>query len=289
MAAKKPRQRLIQDIVEALRLEHTIFALPFAYVGVWTAAEGSPSGRTIALVTAAMVGARTAGMALNRLIDLPIDRKNPRTQNWPVPSGRVKPSLLILLTVIALAVFFAAAYALNPLCARLSPAALMLLVVYPTMKRFSWLCHFWLGLVLAAAPTAGWLAVSGKWELELIPLFVGVFFWVSGFDILYALLDIDFDRREGVYSIPGHFGLQPALWISRIAHFLAVVAFGFFGIILNFQTWFWAGWALMAGLLIYEHRLVGPGRLEKINKAFFAVNGWISVLFFLFNWLELRS
>ncbi len=276
-----------KDIVEALRLEHTIFALPFAYVGVWAAAEGNPSWRVVGWVTLAMVGARTAGMALNRLIDLPIDRKNPRTKNWPVPSGRVKPSLLILLTTAALAIFLVAAWKLNPLCAKLSPVALVLLVLYPTMKRFTWACHFWLGLVLASAPAAGWLAVTGKMELELIPLFLGVFFWVSGFDILYALLDIDFDRREGVYSIPGRFGLSPALWISRSAHLMALLAFGWFGIVMEFRGWFWAGWLLIAGLLTYEHRLVGPGRLEKINKAFFTVNGWVSVLFFLFTWLEL--
>ena len=282
MASKLP------DVVEALKLEHTVFALPFAYVGLWSAARGNPAWSTVGWVTLAMMAARTAGMALNRLIDLPIDRLNPRTKNWPVPAGRVKPPLLIGLTLIAAALFFYSAARLNPLCLRLSPMALVLLAGYPATKRFTWSCHFWLGLVLGAAPAAGWLAVTGYWEPNILPLALGVAFWAAGFDILYALLDLDFDRGHGVYSIPQRFGLQKALWISRLCHTLSIMVFAAFGVLLKLGPWFWTGWLLMAALLLYEHRLVAPDRLDRINKAFFTVNGWISVSFFFFTLLDLK-
>ncbi len=277
-----------RDVVEALKLEHTVFALPFAYIGAWAAAGGSPAWATVGWVTLAMVGGRTAGMAMNRLIDLPIDRLNPRTKHWPVPAGRVRVWVLDLLAGLGACALFYSAYRLNPLCFRLSPLALGLLVLYPYAKRFTWACHFWLGFVLGAAPAAGWLAVTGAWGPAVAPLMAGVLFWVAGFDILYALLDLDFDRRHGVYSIPQRFGLERALWASRLCHFLSVLSFAAFGVFTGAGRWFWAGLAVMAGLLLYEHRLVGPGRLEKINKAFFTVNGWISVSFFLFTLLDLK-
>ncbi len=276
------------DVAEALKLEHTVFALPFAYLGLWTAAAGSPAWSTVGWVTLAMVAARTAGMALNRLIDLPLDRLNPRTKNWPVPAGRVKPPVLWGLAAAATALFLFSAARLNPLCLRLAPVALILLVGYPATKRFTWGCHFWLGLVLGAAPAAGWLAVTGYWEINILPLALGVAFWTAGFDILYALLDLDFDRRHGVYSIPQRFGPRKALWISRLCHTLSAMGFAGFGLLSGFGVWFWAGWGVLAGLLGYEQWLVGPGRLERINKAFFTVNGWISVSFFLFTLLDLK-
>ena len=277
-----------RDIVEALKLEHTVFALPFAYLGAWAAAGGSPRWATVAWVTLAMVGGRTAGMALNRLIDLPIDRMNPRTKHWAVPAGRVKVWQLDLLAGAGAGALFFSAYRLNPLCFRLSPLALFLLVLYPYTKRFTWACHFWLGLVLGAAPAAGWLAVTGQWDRAIFPLTLGVAFWTAGFDILYALLDLDFDRRHGVYSIPQRFGLQKALWISRLCHTLSAVGFAVFGHFSGLGIWFWVGWSVLAGLLWYEHRLVVPGRLDRINKAFFTVNGWISVSLFLFTLLDLK-
>ena len=277
-----------EDLAEALKLEHTVFALPFAYLGVWAAARGAPSWSVAGWVTLGMAGARTAGMALNRLMDLPLDRLNPRTKDWPVPAGRVKPPLLWGLAAAATALFLFSASRLNPLCLRLTPVALALLVGYPLTKRFTWACHFWLGLVLGAAPAAGWLAVTGRWEATILPLAFGVALWTAGFDILYALLDLDFDRRHGVYSIPQRFGLGKALGISRLCHTLSIAGFAGFGILLKLGIWFWAGWLVMAGLLLYEHRLVGPGRLDKINKAFFTVNGWISVSFFLFTLLDLK-
>ncbi len=279
----------IPDIVEALKLEHTIFALPFAYVGLWVAAGGSPAWSTVGWVTLAMVGARTSGMAINRLIDRPIDQLNPRTLNWPTSTGRVKGSLLLLIAAAGAAALFTASGRLNPLCLALSPAVFFLLTAYPYLKRFTWACHFGLGMVLGSAPVGGWLAVTGRWDPIVLPLFFGVLFWVAGFDILYALLDLDFDRRHGVYSIPQRFGLHRALIISRLCHFAAVFSFGWFGFVAGQKAWFLAGLTVMAGLLFYEHCLVSPVRLNRINKAFFTVNGWVSVSFFLFTLMDLKT
>ncbi len=278
----------LSELAEAIKLEHTIFALPFAYLGLWVAAHGNPAWRTVGWVTLAMVGARTAGMALNRLIDLPLDRLNPRTKNWPVPSGRVKPPLLIVLTLSASGLLFLAASQLNRLCLSLAPLALGLMFLYPHLKRFTWACHFGLGAVLGLAPVGGWFAVTGHWDRSLLPLFYGVLMWVAGFDILYALLDLDFDRRHGVYSIPRTFGLKPSLNVASLCHFLAVMSFAWFGVITDLGRWFWVGLILVAGLLLYEHRLVRPARLDRINRAFFTVNGWVSVSLFLFTLIDLK-
>lgn len=278
----------IQDLSEALKLEHTIFALPFAYLGLWVASAGAPPWAALGWVTLAMATARTAGMAINRLVDLPLDRLNPRTRNWPVPAGRVGRPLLVWLALGGAALFFLSAAHLNPLCLRLAPLALALLVFYPFTKRFTWTCHFWLGSVLAAAPLGGWLAVTGRWDPMALPLYGAVLLWVSGFDILYALLDLDFDRQHGVYSIPQRFGLTKALAISRVAHGAAMGGLVVFGFWAGLGRWFWVGLALVGGLLLYEHRLVTPARLDRINKAFFTVNGWVSVSLFLFTLIDLK-
>ena len=278
-----------KEIAEALRLEHTIFALPFAYLGLWVAAYGEPAWSVVLWVTLGMAGARTAGMALNRIIDLPIDRMNPRTRNWPVAAGRVKAPLLSVIAAAAAGLLFLSARMLNPLCFKLAPWALLLMAVYPWIKRITWACHFVLGAVLACAPAAGWIAAAGRWDSTVLPLCMGVLFWVAGFDILYALLDLDFDRANGVYSVPQQFGLQRALATSSLCHILAVAGFVWFGRLIQAGGWYWAGCAVVAGTLIYEHRLVRPASIDRINKAFFAVNGWVSVSLFLFTLLDLRS
>lgn len=278
----------VKDLSEALKLEHTIFALPFAYLGLWVAAEGSPSWAVFGWATLSMVSARAAGMAVNRLVDLPLDRLNPRTKHWPVSTGRVGRPVLSALALGASALFFFSAAQLNPLCLRLAPLALGLMLFYPLTKRFTWTCHFWLGGVLAAAPLGGWLAVTGAWEPAVSGLVVGVLFWVAGFDILYALLDLDFDREHSVYSIPQRFGLERALRISTGCHGLALVGLAAFGLQTGQGGWFWTGLTCVAGLLLYEHRLVSPSRLDRINKAFFTVNGWISISLFLFTLLDLK-
>lgn len=278
----------LRDFAEALKLEHTIFALPFAYLGVWTAAGGSPAWSVVGWVTLAMVGARTVGMSLNRLIDLPLDRINPRTQDWPTVTGKLPVPFLWGLGAGAGGLFFLAAYRLNPLCFKLSPLVLAWLLLYPYLKRFTWGCHFGLGLVLACAPAAGWLAVTGVWAYPILPLMIGVLSWTAGFDILYALLDLDFDRAHSVYSIPRRFGIETALKIASGCHILALLSFAWFGVAAGLGGWFGLGLLLVAGLLWYEHRLVQPSRLDRINKAFFTVNGWVSVSLFLFTWIDLK-
>jgi len=285
-----PRSPLswFRDCSQALKLEHTVFALPFAYLALWVAAEGNPSWAVVGWVTLAVIAARTAGMCLNRVIDLPMDRINPRTKEWPVSSGKISPRWLLALTVVSCGLFFFSAAQLNPLCFKLAPAALVLLAFYPATKRFTWSCHFWLGLALAAAPLGGWLAVTGRFEAAVFPLAVGVLFWVAGFDILYALLDLDFDRTHGVYSIPQRFGLTKSLVLSGLCHGFALVSFGWFGLEAGLGVWFWLGLAGVAGLLFTEHRLVTPQRLDRVNQAFFVVNGWVSVTLFLLTLLDLK-
>lgn len=239
-------------------------------------------------VTLAMAGARTAGMSVNRLVDLPLDRVNPRTKGWPTVTGKVSAPFLAGLGGLSAALFFLAAYRLNPLCFKLSPLVLAGLILYPYLKRFTWGCHFGLGLVLAAAPAAGWLAATGAWAYPILPLAIGVLSWTAGFDILYALLDLDFDRAHSVYSIPRRFGIETALKISSGCHGLALLSFAWFGVAAGLGGWFGLGLLLVAGLLWYEHRLVQPSRLDRINKAFFTVNGWVSVSLFLFTLLDLK-
>ena len=278
----------LKDLSEALKLEHTVFALPFAYLALWVAAQGTPTGSVVVWATLAAVAARTAGMSFNRLIDLPLDRMNPRTQNWPVASGRIPPGFLTGLAILAAGLFFFSASQLNPLCLKLAPWALLLLLIYPMTKRWTWSCHFWLGGVLALAPLGGWLAVTGQWAWEVLPLSCGVLFWVAGFDLLYALLDLDFDREHSVYSFPKRFGLKSTLILSALCHFIAIGCFAWFGVLSARGVWFWLGWVGVAGLLVQEHCLVTPQRLDRINKAFFTVNGWVSVSLFLLTLLDLK-
>ena len=223
-----------------------------------------------------MVGARTAGMAWNRILDLPFDRLNPRTADWPASQGRVTRPALMVLAVIATALFLYSASRLNALCFQLSPIAIAALTFYPFLKRFTWLCHWGLGLVLGIAPVGGWLAVTGQWDLRVLWLAAAVTLWVAGFDILYATLDLDFDRRHRLYSVPQRVGIIPALRVARLCHAGMVLCMGGFGLATQRAGIYWLGWASVAALLHYEHRLVTPTDLRRVNQAFFVVNGWVS-------------
>ena len=268
----------LRDVADALKLQHTVFALPFAYLGGWAAANGFPGWRWFGWVTLAMVGARTAGMAWNRLLDLPFDRQNPRTAGWPTAQGRVTPPLLFMLALAATALFLYSAARLNPLCLRLTPVALAGLTLYPFLKRFTWLCHVGLGLVLGMAPLGGWLAVTGAWDPRPLWLLAAVTLWVAGFDILYSTLDLDFDRAHRLYSVPQRIGIIPALRVARFCHAGMVGFVGIFGFVTQRTAVFWLGWLAVAILLHYEHRLVAPTDLRRVNQAFFVVNGWVSAL-----------
>ncbi|MBU0699996.1 putative 4-hydroxybenzoate polyprenyltransferase [bacterium] len=267
----------LMTLVELVKFEHTIFALPFAYLGAILACEGIPSLYYWVWITLAMIGARTAGMALNRLIDRCIDAKNPRTQNRALPRGLIPLGQVWLLILGSFILLLFSAYKLNPLCLILSPLAVALLVCYSWMKRFTWLSHLGLGAVLACAPIGGWLAIHGRFDIIPMILGLGVLLWAAGFDLIYATQDVDFDRQNRLYSIPQSFGIKNALLISRSFHILTVVALIVIGNMASLGLYYLFGVAITTILLIYEHRLVSPTDLSRVNQAFFTINGWISV------------
>ncbi len=277
----------LKAFFELIKFEHTIFALPFAYLGMVMAARGWPGWRVFFLVTLAMAFARTAGMTLNRLIDQNIDAKNPRTKSRSLVTGEFKPLWAWLCVVVSVAVLLLTAAALNPLCLKLSPIALLFLTGYHYAKRFTEYCHWILGAVLGIAPMGGWIAVTGHFDWQPLILAFAVLFWVAGFDILYSLQDVDFDRSAGLHSIPVKYGVQTSLRIAAFSHaatilFLALFAFfGGLGIV------YIAGVILIAILFRIEHGLVSDGDLSRLNTAFFTINGWVGILIFVFTALDI--
>ncbi|WP_243026820.1 menaquinone biosynthesis prenyltransferase MqnP [Thermus albus] len=278
------RLRLYLDLI---RFEHTLFALPFAYGGMLLAAGGWPGFRTFLLVTLAMVGARTMAMALNRLIDWRLDALNPRTQNRHLPKGLVKPWETLLLAGLGLTLLVYAGLSLNPLTARLLPVAVFFLTVYSYTKRFTWLCHYVLGLTIGAAAAGGWIAVTGSFHPTAYWLWAGVGLWIAGFDILYATQDFSFDRSHGVKSIPARFGIPLALGIARASHLFAWLSFLLAGLSYGAGPFYYLGLSLVGLLLAYEHSLVTPGDLSRVDLAFFQANVGVSLGMFLFIVLDL--
>jgi len=278
------RLRLYLDLI---RFEHTLFALPFAYGGMLLAAGGWPGLRTFLLVTLAMVGARTMAMALNRLIDWKIDALNPRTQNRHLPKGLVKPWETLFLALVGLLLLTLAGLSLNPLTTRLLPVAVFFLTIYSYTKRFTWLCHYVLGLTIGAAAAGGWIAVTGSFHPTAYWLWAGVGLWIAGFDILYATQDYTFDRAYGVKSIPARFGIPLSLWIARATHLTAWLAFLLAGLSYGAGSLYFLGLLLVGGLLFYEHRLVSPQDLSRVDLAFFQANVGVSLGMFLFIVLDL--
>jgi 4-hydroxybenzoate polyprenyltransferase len=269
-----------------IKFPHSVFALPFAFIGAIMAAEGMPSIKKLVWITIAMVGARSGAMGLNRIIDRKIDQANPRTRNRELPKGTIQLSEAILFTAVAFAIFILAAYMLNPLCLRLSPIALAVLFIYSYTKRFTWFTHFVLGLALSAAPLGAWIAVRGTFDLEILPIVIAVVFWLAGFDILYALQDIEFDKSYGLYSIPKRFGIKGALLIARIFHLIAYLLLLFSGFLFKLGIFYWVGMIVVAGLFIYEHSLIKEDDLRRLDVAFFNMNGYISITVFIFTVLD---
>jgi 4-hydroxybenzoate polyprenyltransferase len=269
-----PRIRLFGELVA---FQHTLFALPFAFMGMLLAAGGVPTPRVVALIALAMVGARTAAMTFNRLADERFDRLNPRTAGRPLPSGRLPRSWAVGLLVASAALFVAAAAGLNRLCLYLSPAALAVILTYSLTKRATALTHFHLGASLGLAPVGAWIAVRG--ELDAAPLLLGlaVALWTAGFDIIYACQDVDFDRTAGLRSLPARAGVARALQVSAVLHVMMLAA------LLALPATVPLGWAYGAGVLVvaailaFEHAIVRPGDLSRVNAAFFTANGWVSV------------
>lgn len=269
----------ITIFMEMIKFSHTIFALPFALSGALLAIRGLPGARQLLFIILAMVGARTAAMAMNRLIDAEIDAKNPRTATRAIPAGLLSKGAVFGAIVLSVALLLWSAAMLNPLCLKLSPIALGFLVLYSYCKRFTALAHIVLGICLAAAPIGAWVALTGKIELPAIVLGLIVLFWVSAFDMLYALQDLEYDRSVGLHSIPVALGVNGSLWLSRLFHLITVGLLVWLIVLLGLGPWFWAGSAVMAAMLLYEHWLLRGGDLTKLDAAFFTMNGYISLTF----------
>jgi 4-hydroxybenzoate polyprenyltransferase len=265
-----------------VKIEHTVFALPFAYVGAFLAVDATPSGHDLLWITLAMVGARSLAMALNRLIDAGIDARNPRTAGRELPSGQLSTAQVVTFCAISLALFLAAVWELNPLVRWLWPIPVVGFVVYPYLKRFTWLCHLWLGAVDGLAPVGAWVAITGHLPWQAWLLGAAVALWVGGFDLFYALFDEEIDRREGLHSIVTRFGVSGAFLGARIAHAATVACLVAAGLGLSAGALYWLGVAAVALLLAYEHSLVRPGDLRRLDTAFFTMNGVISVAFAVF-------
>ena len=276
----------IADYLRMIKFSHSIFALPFAFTGAVVAAQGIPEYSVIGWIIVAMIGARSGAMGLNRLIDCEIDKHNPRTAVRELPKGVLQKSEVILFTFIAFGFFIFAAYKLNPLCLKLSPLALAVFFVYSYTKRFTWLNHMVLGIALALAPLGAWIAVKGSFDISILPLSFAVICWVAGFDILYALQDLDFDKRYGLYSIPVSFGVRKSLWIARSLHILTILLLTSLLPLFEMSFLYLAGMVIAAVLLLYEHSLVKENDISRINMAFFNVNGYISITIFVFTMLS---
>ena len=262
-----------------VKLEHTVFALPFAYVGMLLALGNVPSGSEWLWVTLAMVGARTLAMSLNRLVDSEIDSRNPRTSSRELPAGALSRAQVLLLCATALALFLVAVFQLDPIVRWLWPVPVVLFGVYPYLKRVTWLCHLWLGAALGLAPVGAWAAVTGEFPWQAWTLGGAVMTWVAGFDLFYSLFDLEHDREQGLHSWATRFGERGVFAGARMLHVGTVALLAVAGAGLDVGAAYWLGVAAVALLLGYEHSLVRPGDLRRLNAAFFTVNGVISIVF----------
>ena len=268
-----------QRFASLVRLEHTVFALPYAYVGAILAVDGWPGIYDMGWITVAMVGARSFAMAVNRLVDAAIDARNPRTAGRELPAGRLKRSQVIVFAIASLGVFVLGISQLAPITRWLAPFVVIPMIIYPYLKRFTPLCHFWLGAVDGLAPVGGWVAVTGHFDPAAWVLGLAVACWIAGFDIIYATMDIDIDRAQGLHSVPADYGIARALWISRALHVLSVIAMASVGFMLGLGPIYALGVVAVAALLAYEQQLVSPTDLSRVNMAFLSVNGVIAVLY----------
>jgi 4-hydroxybenzoate polyprenyltransferase len=265
-----------------VKFEHTIFALPFAYVGALLAVDGVPSAHDLLWVTVAMVGARSLAMGLNRLIDAGLDARNPRTAGRELPAGLLSSAAVVAFCAVALAVFVVAVWQLDPLVRWLWPIPVAGFIIYPYLKRWTWLCHLWLGAVDGLAPLGAWAAITGNLPWEAWALGGAVALWVAGFDLFYSLLDLEVDREQGLRSVATRFGERGAFLGARLLHLGTVALLVAVGLGLPVGALYWLGVVAVAGLLAYEHSLVKPGDLRRLDTAFFTMNGVISVAFFVF-------
>jgi 4-hydroxybenzoate polyprenyltransferase len=270
----------VRDAAGLVRFAHTVFALPFALMAALAAARGLPPWPVTGWILVAMVGARTAAMAFNRLADHAIDATNPRTSSRHLPAGRVTRRFAWMTVIAGVVLLLTAAWRLNPLCLALAPLVIAWLFGYSYAKRFTFLSHLWLGSALGLAPLGAWLAVRGRFDLPPAILAVAVTGWVAGFDVLYALPDEAFDRRMGLHSLPAAFGAPRAVVVARALHLVTALGFAAFAWSIDAGPGLWLGVFAAAAMLLWQHTLVGPGRLERLGTAFFTANGTLSVVMF---------
>ncbi len=285
MATETISRNRFATVLEMIKFEHSVFALPFALVGALLAARASgelPTWRQVLWIIVAMVGARSAAMTVNRIADRAYDARNPRTANRALPKGELSVGFAWAFTIAASALLVVAAWQLNPLALKLSPVALAVLFFYSYTKRFTSWAHFVLGFCLGMSPAAAWIAIRGSLDWRMLILCAAVTLWVGGFDVLYACQDVEFDKQAGLYSIPKKFGVANALNIARVLHVVMVGLLVWLALSFGLGWPAWVGICVVAALLGYEHSLVKPDDLSKMNAAFFAVNGYISLLFLLF-------
>ncbi len=273
-------------LARLVRLEHTVFALPFAYVGALLAVDAWPGLASMAWITIAMIGARTLAMGLNRLIDAEIDARNPRTAGRELPSGALTRAQVAALCGLALAVYLVAVFQLEPIVRWLWPIPVAFFVVYPYLKRVTWLCHLWLGASLGLAPVGAWVAVTGDLPWQAWALGAAVCLWVAGFDLFYALFDREHDLAAGLHSWATRFGVRGVFAGARVMHAGSVALLAAVGAGLDVGAWYWLGVAVVAALLVYEHAIVRPDDLRRLDAAFFTVNGVLSIAFGVFVALD---
>lgn len=279
--------RKIKIILEMIKFEHTIFALPFAFLG---AVLGSllingtwPTMSQWLWITLAMVGARSAAMALNRLIDAKIDKANPRTKERAIPAGLISTVETTAFIIVSFALLFYSAFQLNMLAVYLLPIAVFFLVIYSYTKRFTWACHLVLGITIGIAPLGGWVGATGTLTLDAFLLFLGVALWTAGFDVIYATQDADYDKSVRLYSIPSYFGIAKALTIAKAIHILSFIAFVSLFFITPLSWIYLIGVFISGSIMVYEHSLVKPNDLSKVNVAFFTMNGILSIVMLVFT------
>lgn len=277
---------LPRRLASLVRIEHTVFALPFAYVGAFLSVDAWPGLANIAWITVAMVGARTLAMSLNRLVDAELDARNPRTAMRELPSGALSRIQVMVLCLLSLGVFLVAVFQLDPVVRWLWPIPVVMFVVYPYLKRVTWLCHIWLGACLGLAPVGAWLAMTGTAPWEAWAIAAAVLLWVAGFDLFYSLFDLEHDRAEGLHSWAVRFGARGVFVGARVFHAGTVVLLAVAGVGLDVSVFYWLGVLATGALLVYEHSIVRPGDLRRLDAAFFTLNGVISVVFFGFVALD---
>jgi len=285
MSAAATTHGRLRTVLEMIKFEHSVFALPFALTSALLAARftahGWPTSKQLLWIVVAMVSARSAAMTINRIADLPYDKENPRTAQRALATGALSTSSAWLFTLAAIAIFLLAAWQLNSLAFRLAPLALFILFFYSFTKRFTNWSHLFLGFALGISPAAAWIAITGHLDLRMLILCAAVTVWVGGFDVLYACQDVDFDKNAGLFSVPKRFGIANALLIARVMHIGAVALLSWLALSFVLPWPAWLGVIVVAGLLAYEHSLVKPNDLSKLDAAFFTMNGYISISFLL--------